>query len=304
MLLAKKIGETCTPCRQAPQILCFLSNDFWNSTGGYLTADLNVNNVNRSGINSDIILGSIHVFDINATCDAASESAYSSRLWTRCSGTRTDSGAGSMPVSFCPPYCLAKTPPLTLSDFQPCNSKVLATHKVLVDSFRKIYPINKSTPNGSAVAIGRYPEDTYYKGNPWYLCTLAAAELLYDAVAQFNKQGHLTIDSTNQAFFKDIHPPANLGSHTGNNMKSILDSMTNYADGFVSVVEVGQLSTSAALAFGSTIQLDLSSKRIVRCTLTPTALLGPLPMSGRMLFSAYNPCAQSNLYLRRYAMVY
>jgi hypothetical protein len=136
-----------------------------------------------------------------------------------------------------------KAPPLTLSDFQPCNSKVLATHKVLVDSFRKIYPINKSTPNGSAVAIGRYPEDTYYQGNPWYLCTLAAAELLYDAVAQFNKQGHLTIDSTNQAFFKDIHPPANLGSHTGNSMKSILDSMTKYADGFVSVVEVGQLST-------------------------------------------------------------
>ena len=242
MLLAKKIGETCTPCRQAPQILCFLSNDFWNSTGGYLTADLNVNNVDRSGVNSDIILGSIHVFDINATCDAASESAYSSRLWTRCSGTRTDSGAGSIPGSFCPPQCLTKTPPLTLSDFQPCNSKVLATHKVLVDSFRKIYPINKSTPNGSAVAIGRYPEDTYYQGNPWYLCTLAAAELLYDAVAQFNKQGHLTIDSTNQAFFKDIHPPANLGSHTGNSMKSILDSMTKYADGFVSVVEVGQLS--------------------------------------------------------------
>jgi glucoamylase len=133
---------------------------------------------------------------------------------------------------------------------------VLATHKVLVDSFRKIYPINKSTPNGSAVAIGRYPEDTYYQGNPWYLCTLAAAELLYDAVAQFNKQGHLTIDSTNQAFFKDIHPPANLGSHTGNSMKSILDSMTKYADGFVSVVEVGQLSTSV-LALSSTAQLDL-----------------------------------------------
>jgi glucoamylase len=133
---------------------------------------------------------------------------------------------------------------------------VLATHKVLVDSFRKIYPINKSTPKGSAVAIGRYPEDTYYQGNPWYLCTLAAAELLYDAVAQFKKQGHLTIDSTNQAFFKDIHPPAHLGSHTGNSMKSILDSMTKYADGFVSVVEVGQLSTPV-LAFSSTAPLDL-----------------------------------------------
>ena len=155
-----------------------------------------------------------------------------------CSGTRTDSGVGCSHNRFRSSDWPTKTP-LTFSDFQPCNSKVLATHKVLVDSFRKIYPINKSTPNGSAVAIGRYPEDTYFQGNPWYLCTLAAAELLYDAVAQFNKQGHLTIDSTNQAFFKDIHPPANLGSHTGNSMKSILDSMTKYADGFVSVVEVG-----------------------------------------------------------------
>jgi glucoamylase len=127
---------------------------------------------------------------------------------------------------------------LSILDFQPCNSKVLATHKVLVDSFRSIYPINNGTPNGSAVAIGRYPEDTYYNGNPWYLCTLAAAELLYDAVAQFNRSGRLTIDSTNQAFFKGIHPPANLGSHTGSNMQSILNSMAKYADGFVSVVEV------------------------------------------------------------------
>ena len=115
---------------------------------------------------------------------------------------------------------------------------MLATHKVLVDSFRSIYPINNGTPNGSAIAIGRYPEDTYYNGNPWYLCTLAAAELLYDAIAQFNKSGRLTIDSTNQAFFKDIHPPAKLGLYTGSNMQSILSSMTKYADGFVSIVEV------------------------------------------------------------------
>lgn len=76
-VLAQKIGETCAPCEQAPQILCFLSQNYWNVTGGYLTADLNVNNVNRSGVNSDVILGSIHVFDINATCDAAGMNEYS-----------------------------------------------------------------------------------------------------------------------------------------------------------------------------------------------------------------------------------
>ena len=59
---------------------------------------------------------------------------------------------------------------------QPCNSKVLASHKVLVDSFRSIYGINKGRTTGKAAAIGRYAEDVCYKGNPWYLTTLSAAE--------------------------------------------------------------------------------------------------------------------------------
>lgn len=44
--------------------------------------------------------------------------------------------------------------PLTIMDFQPCYSKVPATHMVLVDSFRSIYPINRGISNGSAVAVG------------------------------------------------------------------------------------------------------------------------------------------------------
>ena len=160
-------------------------------------------------------------------------------------------------------YCLwyDHGDPLTPSDYQPCNSRVLATHKVLVDSFRTIHPVNNGISNGSAVAIGRYPEDTYYTGNPWYLGTRAAAELLYDAVAQFNKSGSLTIDTTNQAFFKAIHPPANMGKHTGSNMQSIFGSMTTYADGFVSVVDINKMQTLRSHADNIEIpplqQLDL-----------------------------------------------
>ena len=62
------------------------------------------------------------------------------------------------------------------ASFQPCNSKILASHKVLVDSFRGIYTINSGLGAGKAAAVGRYPEDVYYEGNPWYLCTLSAAE--------------------------------------------------------------------------------------------------------------------------------
>ena len=64
----------------------------------------------------------------------------------------------------------------TDSTYQPCNAKVLASHKVLVDSFRDIYAVNANRLAGTAASVGRYPEDVYYGGNPWYLCTLSAAE--------------------------------------------------------------------------------------------------------------------------------
>ncbi len=50
--------------------------------------------------------------------------------------------------------------------FQPCSDRALVSHKVLVDSFRDIYGINSGIPSGQALAVGRYPEDTYYNGNP------------------------------------------------------------------------------------------------------------------------------------------
>lgn len=52
--------------------------------------------------------------------------------------------------------------------FQPCSPRALSNHKVTVDSFRSIYNINNGKSAGSAVAIGRYAEDTYQGGNPWY----------------------------------------------------------------------------------------------------------------------------------------
>lgn len=51
--------------------------------------------------------------------------------------------------------------------FQPCSPKALANHKAVTDSFRSIYAINTAIPRGVALAVGRYPEDTYQGGNPW-----------------------------------------------------------------------------------------------------------------------------------------
>lgn len=189
---AERLNRTCEPCRQAPEIACFLENNFWNETGNYILANINANQVNRSQINADPILAAMHAFDMNATCDAAA--------------------------------------------LQPCNSRTLSSHKVWVDSFRDLYPINNNATAPAPVLCGRYPEDSYYGGNPWYITTLAAAEVLYDAAAQFSRHGSITIDNVSLAFWQDIYPDAEEGTHT-ENIGNLLKAMTDYADSFISLVE-------------------------------------------------------------------
>ena len=67
--------------------------------------------------------------------------------------------------------------------FQPCSDKALANLKAYVDSFRNgVYSINNGVAANAAIAVGRYFEDVYLDGNPWYLTTFAVAEQLYRAV--------------------------------------------------------------------------------------------------------------------------
>ncbi|KAH9986650.1 glucoamylase [Russula vinacea] len=101
--------------------------------------------------------------------------------------------------------------------FQPCSDKALSNLKVYVDSFRSIYPINSGINATSAVAVGRYPEDKYYNGNPWYLSTFAVAEQLYDALLTWN----LIV----------------IGSYPSNSRQysQLTSAIKHFADGFVEI---------------------------------------------------------------------
>ncbi|KAL0256741.1 glycoside hydrolase 15 protein [Diplodia seriata] len=123
--------------------------------------------------------------------------------------------------------------------FQPCSSRALANHKAVTDSFRSIYAINSGIPAGSAVAVGRYAEDTYYNGNPWYLATLAAAEQLYDALYTWTREASITIDAVSLPFFTDIYPSAATGTFAADSdaFVAIVNAVKAYADGFVGVVQ-------------------------------------------------------------------
>ena len=58
------------------------------------------------------------------------------------------------------------------------NEHLKATLEKLDALFGALYPINRDR---TAPALGRYAEDKYYGGGPWYAATLAAAEYCYRA---------------------------------------------------------------------------------------------------------------------------
>jgi glucoamylase len=200
---AQSVDETCEGCTsQAPNALCFLQ-DYWNGTS--VTSNINLQgNYQRSGLDCNSILTSVHMYDPEAGC--------------------------------------------TDSTFQPCSSRALSNHKAVVDSFRgNIYTINSNLGVGEAAAVGRYAEDVYYEGNPWYLCTLAAAEQLYSASNQWNATGSIVVDNLNADFFRDLGSDTPNGNYTADSPEftRLIAAVRGYADGFVAIVQKYTLDNGA-----------------------------------------------------------
>ncbi|KOS23231.1 Glucoamylase [Escovopsis weberi] len=148
--------------------------------------------------------------------------------------------------------------------FQPCSDKALSNLKVVVDSMR-FYKVNAGIPVGKASAIGRYPEDVYYNGNPWYLATLAAAEQLYDAVYTWNLAGSITVTPLSLPFFQDLVPGIATGQFLSSSatFKTIVAAVTAYADGFVDVVAAyTPADGSLAEQFDKNTGVPLSAKNL------------------------------------------
>lgn len=97
--------------------------------------------------------------------------------------------------------------------------------------------MNQGLPKDKPVAIGRYPEDVYYDGNPWYLTTYAVAEQLYDAIYQWKRIGKIQVDDVSLGFFKQIYPAVtkNLYESGSEQFEDIVNAVKSYADGFFEV---------------------------------------------------------------------
>ncbi|KAH9080399.1 glucoamylase [Lactarius deliciosus] len=121
--------------------------------------------------------------------------------------------------------------------FQPCSDRALSNLKVYVDSFRSVYPINSGISATSAVAVGRYPEDVYFNGNPWYLSTFAVAEQLYDGLLTWQSVGSIQVTTTSLAFFRQFSPSIATGTYTSTSPQytQLTSAIKTFADGFVEI---------------------------------------------------------------------
>jgi glucoamylase len=229
--LAALLGKSCTYCdSQAPQVLCFLQS-FWGSSQGYILANINENN-GRTGKDANTLLGAIHQFDPSAGCDATTFQPYvisHFQYWHHLSLKHS----GLLRCKL-----LRYSINSRILTYHRCSDRALANHKVVTDSFRSIYTINSGIAEGTAVAVGRYPEDSYQGGNPWYLNTLAAAEQLYDALYTWNKQGYITVTSTSLAFFEDFSSSITAGTYASSTSTytTLYNAVKTYADGYVNIV--------------------------------------------------------------------
>jgi glucoamylase len=135
--------------------------------------------------------------------------------------------------------------------FGPQDSWVLATFLALKVDFANRYPVNagKLFP-----LFGRYPEDRYNgvslnpqpfeQGNPWFLTTFAASEVLSRAATAFQRKGAIRIDRVNVEFFNDLLRGPALAVKPDNYFRSadsrfwrIISQLLRHAKGYLDSAE-------------------------------------------------------------------
>ncbi|KAI8926174.1 Six-hairpin glycosidase-like protein [Entophlyctis helioformis] len=149
-------------------------DNHWDAGRGFVVETLNAGG--RSGLNAATLLASIH----------------------------TDTASGGV-----------------IDQFSPTDDRIQATIPKLVESFKQVFPINGATKNGAGLpigpALGRYSEDIYNgintsEGNPWFLCTLANAEIYYRMIVRYKTAGTIKVTDRNLGFFRYIGVQSSLSA--------------------------------------------------------------------------------------------
>lgn len=149
---------------------------YWNQTGFDLWEEVNSASFFTTGVQyRALVEGSSLATQLGTSCPNCDSQAplllcflqsywASSYVLSNTGGGRSGKDANSILTSI---HLFDPSASCDAATFQPCSDKALANHKVVTDSFRSIYSINQGVAQGVGIAVGRYPEDSYYGGNPW-----------------------------------------------------------------------------------------------------------------------------------------
>ncbi|KAH6622192.1 glucoamylase/glucan 1,4-alpha-glucosidase-like protein [Boeremia exigua] len=223
---------------------------YWNQTGFDLWEEVNGSSYfTLAASHRALVEGAALATRLGQTCSGCAAAApqvlcFAQSFWTgsyidsniNVNDGRTGKDANSILSSI---HTFDPNAKCTDATFQPCSARALANHKSVTDSFRSVYAINRGIAQGRAVAVGRYSEDVYYNGNPWYLTTLAAAEQLYSALYQWDKQASITVNSVSLGFFRDLVPSIAAGTYAKGSATytTITSAVKTYADGYIAIVQ-------------------------------------------------------------------
>jgi glucoamylase len=186
---------------------------FWDANKGHLIETLNSK---RSGLDCGLLLGSLHGL----------------------------------------PYPASTHTPV----FPPHSDEILVSLLALVQDQRKRFPINSSPasedddedePVLEGTGLGRYPEDIYdgyatahtKGGNPWFLCTSSAAEILFRTASHLAATSSLTISPVSLPFYAALLSSSSLDVAEGTYgpadalFYSVVENLVQLGDDFLKVVK-------------------------------------------------------------------
>jgi glucoamylase len=147
--------------------------------------------------------------------------------------------------------------------YPPWSDEILVSLLALARDQKDRFPINSSPLSSSddddeaeaedeepfeGTGLGRYPEDKYngytttQHGNPWFLCTSSAAEIMYRSASHFSTSSNLTISTTALPFYTALLASSSLdvneGTYGSNDalFHSIIERLGAVGDQFLNIV--------------------------------------------------------------------
>jgi glucoamylase len=190
-----------------------LLSKFWNPKKGHLVETLWSK---RSGLDCGLLLGSLHALPSDPSSDGAI--------------------------------------------YPPWSDEMLISLLALTRDQHDRFPINSSPSENrdddvetyafESTGIGRYPEDVYdgygtsnRGGNPWFLCTSSAAEILYRTASHISASSNLTITSLGLPFYESLLATSSLDVQVGTFgpsdalYNSVIERLRSTGDDFLEVVK-------------------------------------------------------------------